>query len=252
MKIALLADIHGNAIALEAVLADITRKGGVDGFWVLGDLVALGPDPNGVLQQITLLPALRLIRGNTDRYVVSGDRPSPTLEEARDNSCLLPSLVEVANTFAWTQGMITAGGWLQWLKDLPLELTITLPDGSRFLGVHASPGQDDGSGVPPEMQEKDMQELFGSCDADLVCMGHTHLPLDRRWTGIHLVNPGAVSLSLTPDRYACYAILEATKEGYNISHHQVPFDRQQVIDQLDRLGHPGRAFLIRHLSGQIQ
>jgi predicted phosphodiesterase len=143
--------------------------------------------------------------------------------------------------------MITAGGWLQWLKDLPLELRITLPDGSRFLGVHASPGCDDGSGVSPATKESDIQELFSSCDANLVCMGHTHLPLDRRWNGIHLVNPGAISLSLTPDRNACYAVLEVTKEGYNISHHQVTFDRQHVIDQLDQLGHPGRAFLIRHL-----
>jgi len=247
MRIALLADIHGNGIALEAVLADITRKGGVDGYWILGDLVALGPDPNGVLQQLTCLPDLRLIRGNTDRYVVSGDRPSPTLEEARENTGLLPSLVEVAHTFAWTQGMITAGGWLQWLKDLPLELRITLPDGTRFLGVHASPGCDDGPGISPDMKENDIQELFRSCDADLVCMGHTHLPMERRWNGIQLVNPGAVSLSLTPDRHAWYAVLEATKDGYQVGHHQVTFDRQRVIGQLDQLGHPGRAFLIRHL-----
>ena len=252
MKIALLADIHGNAIALEAVLADITRKGGVDGYWILGDHVALGPDPNGVVQQLMHLPELRLIRGNTDRYVVSGDRPSPTLEEARENSSLLSPLVEVANTFAWTQGMVTAGGWLQWLKDLPLEFRITLPDGSRFLGVHASPGRDDGLGIPPEMKENDIQELFGACDANLVCMGHTHLPMERRWNGIHLINPGAVSLSLTPNRYACYAVLKARKDDYNISHHQVAFDRQHVIDQLNLLGHPGRAFLIRHLSGHAQ
>ena len=251
MKIALLADIHGNAIALEAVLADITRKGGVDGYWILGDLVALGPDPNGVLQQLMHLPDLRSIRGNTDRYVVMGDRPSPTLEEARENPSLLPALVEVANTFAWTLGMITAGGWLQWLKDLPLELKITLPDGTRFLGVHASPGRDDGSGVSPEMKENEIQELFGTCDADVVCMGHTHLPLDRKWNGIRLVNPGAVNLSLTPDRYACYAVLETTKDDYTISHHQVEFDRQRVIDQLNQLGHPGRAFLIRHLQGHL-
>lgn len=251
MRITLLADIHGNAIALEAVLADITRKGGVDGYWILGDLVALGPDPNGVLQQLMHLPELRVIRGNTDRYVVSGDRPSPTLEEARENSRLLPSLVEVANTFAWTQGMVTAGGWLSWLTDLPLELRITLPDGTLFLGVHASPGRDDGLGIPPEMKEKDIQELFSTCDANLVCMGHTHLPMERRWNGGHLVNPGAISLSLTPNRDACYAVLESTKDDYNISHHQVTFDRQHVIDQLNQLVHPGRAFLIKHLSGQI-
>ena len=246
----MLADIHGNAIALEAVLADIKRKGRMDGYWILGDLVALGPDPNGVLEQLMQLPELQVIRGNTDRYVVTGDRPSPTLEEAREDPSLLPPLVEVANTFAWTQGMVTASGWLQWLKDLPVELRISLPDGSRFLGVHASPGRDDGSGIAPEMKDNDIQELFGGCDANLVCMGHTHLPMERRWNGVHLVNPGAVSLSLTPNRDACYAVLETAKEGYSISHHEVSFDHQHVIDQLKQLGHPGRAFLIRHLSFQ--
>jgi len=249
MRTALLADIHGNAIALEAVLADISRNGGVDSYWILGDLVALGPDPIGVLQQLVGLPDARFVRGNTDRYVVSGDRPSPTLDEARADSGLLDSLVEVASTFAWTLGTITAGGWLQWLKELPVEFKTSLPDGTRFLGVHASPGCDDGPGVSPGMNDNVVQELVGSCDADLVCMGHTHLPMERRWHGIHLANPGAVSLSHTPSRCACYAVLETTKDGYTIRHHQVAFDRQRVIDQLNELGHPGRAFLIEQLSG---
>lgn len=50
------------------------------------------------------------IRGNTDRFVAFGDRPAPTMEEAASDRSLLPALVEVANTFAWTQGMVTAGG----------------------------------------------------------------------------------------------------------------------------------------------
>jgi hypothetical protein len=56
----------------------------------------------------------------------------------------------------------------------------------------------------------------------------------------------------TPDRYAHYAIIEVTKDGYNVSHHQVTFDRKYVIDQLNQLEHPGRAFLIRHMSVQAQ
>jgi predicted phosphodiesterase len=249
MKIAILADIHGNTIALDAVLADIDRRGGVDAWWILGDLVALGPDPVGVLQRISKLESLRLIRGNTDRYTFSGDRPAPTLQAAGENPQLIPTLVEVANTFAWTQGMVTATGYLQWLKDLPLELTATLPDGTRFLGVHASPGLDDGSGVLPEMTDEAIEELFGACDAQLVCMGHTHLPLDRRWRGIQLFNPGAVSLTLTPEGNAHYGLLEAGLDGYRLSHHQVSYDRQALIDQLNKVEHPGRAFLIRHLSG---
>lgn len=249
MKIALLADIHGNTVALDAVLADITKQGGVDAYWLLGDLVALGPDPIGVLRRLTTLPGLKMVRGNTDRYTTSADRPGPALEAAREDANLLPSLVEVANTFAWTQGMITAEGWFRWVKGLPLEFTTTLPDGTRFLGVHASPGTDDGSGIQSEMADEQIASLFGSRnDFDLVVMGHTHLPLDKKWNGIHLVNPGAVSLSRTPGGHACYAILDAPEAGYRVIHRQVSYDHQVVIDQLNELLHPARGFLIGQLS----
>jgi len=45
---------------------------------------------------------------------------------------------------------------------------------------------------------------------------------------------------------------EATRDGYSVTHHRVAFDRQLVIDQLVQIGHPGRAFLIKHLSGSNQ
>lgn len=248
MRIAILADIHGNSIALDAVLEDIDNFGSVDAYWVLGDLVALGPDPIGVMQRLQSLKSLQMIRGNTDRYVTSGDRPSPSMDEARQNPVLLPTLVEVAGTFAWTQGMVTAGGWLPTLAELPLELRVDLPDGTRLLGVHASPGKDDDMGVGPQTNDKEIETLFAGCDAGLVCLGHTHQPVDRHWRGIHIVNPGAVSLSLTADRNASYVLLEATEKGYTIQHRSVQYDRAAVIDQLHRLQHPGKGFLIRHLQ----
>src|SRR3954469_17804445 len=111
MKIALISDIHGNSIALDAVLTDIERLGGVDTYWVLGDLVALGPNPIGVLERLSALPNVRCTRGNTDRYVITGERPPPSQADAQCHPELLPILAEVASTFAWTQGMITAAGW---------------------------------------------------------------------------------------------------------------------------------------------
>ena len=83
MRLAILSDIHGNAIALKAVLADIERLGGVDALWILGDLVAIGPDPIGVLECIAALPQVYCTRGNTDRYVVTGERPSPSPAESQ-------------------------------------------------------------------------------------------------------------------------------------------------------------------------
>ena len=93
MKIALFSDIHGNSVALDAVLADIQSQGGVEGYWVLGDLVAVGHDPVGVLERLTALPNVQYVRGNTDRYVVSGDRPPLTLADAAANPSLIARLV---------------------------------------------------------------------------------------------------------------------------------------------------------------
>jgi predicted phosphodiesterase len=58
MRVALLSDIHGNSIALESVLTDIAGQGGANAYWILGDLVALGPDPIGVLEQLSALSRL--------------------------------------------------------------------------------------------------------------------------------------------------------------------------------------------------
>ena len=75
MRIALLSDIHGNPIALDAVLRDIAEQGGINRILVLGDLVALGHDPVGVLERLKQLPNVYCTRGNTDRYVTTDNFP---------------------------------------------------------------------------------------------------------------------------------------------------------------------------------
>ncbi len=131
--LALFSDIHGNPIALDAVLADVEAQGGVDAYWVLGDLAAVGYDPVAVIERLVALSNVRFERGNGDRYVVTGERPPPTPEDVQKDPRLLATLVEVAQGFAWTQGAVTATGLLDWLQDLPLEQRMTLPDGTRLL-----------------------------------------------------------------------------------------------------------------------
>ena len=133
------------------MLADIQKCGGVDQIWVLGDIVALGPAPVETLERLTARPNVVYLRGNTERYVCTGDRPPPTLDQAAADPAQLPVLVEVAGSFAWTQGAVSQGGWLDWLSALPPEQRAVLPDGTRMLGVHARPGFDDGPGFYPAL-----------------------------------------------------------------------------------------------------
>lgn len=250
MKIALLSDIHGNSVALDAVLNDIARQGGVDGYWILGDIVAIGHDPVGTLERLVRLPNARFIRGNTDRYIFAEDRPFPSMAEVEADTKLMPILVEVAGSLAWTQGALNANGWLDWLAQLPLEMEMILPDGTRFLGVHATPGCDAGDGISPWMSDGEIVLALQGCKADLICVGHTHYPVNRRVDKWHVVNLGSLSnpQMTGSDLCASYVILTADEAGYLVEHRRVAYDIDAVIEALQKQRHPGRAYIIRHLG----
>ncbi|GAB4518384.1 MAG: metallophosphoesterase family protein [Anaerolineae bacterium] len=247
MRLAMFSDIHGNSIALEAVLQDC---GEVDGFWALGDLVAIGHDPLGVLNRLDTLPNLVCTRGNTDRNVVDGSRPFPSMEQALHDNNLIPKLVEVTGNYAWTQGAITAAGWFDWLADLPLEHRVTLPDGTRVLGVHAAPGTDGGEGIKPTMSDAELAALVEGCEADLVIVGHTHWPLERRINGVHVVNMGAVSLPSQPDLRASYIILHADAHGYEVEFRRAAYDLQAVINAVHAARHPAAEYINSFMEGK--
>jgi len=172
MRIAIFSDIHGNIIALDAVLADIEGEKAVDEYWILGDMIALGLAPIAVLERLTALPNVRLIRGNTDRYVYTGDRPPPTFAEAQASRRKTEVLAEIAGTFAWTQGAISQAGWLNWLSQLPFEIRADLPDGTRVLAVHVAPGKEDGLGFRIDLSDEELWQLVEGCEADLIFGGH--------------------------------------------------------------------------------
>lgn len=245
MRLALFSDIHGNPLALNAVLADLERQGEIDAYWVLGDFVALGYDPVTPLEMITALPHASCTRGNTDRYVVTQDLPVAP-ENVLEEPALLAEVIEATRSFSWTRGYLCAAGWLDWVTGLPLELRLTLPDGSRVLGVHAAPGRDDGPGLRPEQSDDDLEQRLAGCEADLVIVGHTHVPMDRQVGRRRVINLGSVSNPVTPDLRASYALLDADAHGYRIQVRRVAYDREAVIQAIEHVRHPTAAFLTGH------
>ncbi|HET6417390.1 MAG TPA: metallophosphoesterase, partial [Polyangiales bacterium] len=114
MRVALLSDIHGNRIALDAVIED-ARCFGIDVFCAVGDLAAIGPEPVSVLEALAELENITIVRGNTDRYIVTGEGPPPTLEQAQADPRLVDLHARVRASFAWTRGFVTSAGWFEWL-----------------------------------------------------------------------------------------------------------------------------------------
>ena len=249
MRLAILSDIHGNPLALDAVLADIQSQGEVDAYWVLGDFAALGYDPVTPLEKVTALSHARFTRGNTDRYVVTGDLPVQP-EKALQDPTLLPEVIEAVRSFFWTRGYLSAAGWLDWLMNVPLELRLTLPDGTRLLGVHASPGRDDGPGLQSKHSNDQLEQRLAGCKADLVIVGHTHVPLDRRVGREHVINLGSISNPVTSGLQATYVLLDADEQGYRIQLRRVDYDREAVIKAIEHSRHPTPSFLIGFMRGE--
>jgi predicted phosphodiesterase len=252
LRIALIADIHGNSIALDAVLADIQAQGGVDGYWLLGDYCAMGPDPAGVLERISKLPNPHFVYGNTDHYLTHNLRPGPTVQDVLANTALLPRFAELRQSFAWSQGAVTGSGWLPWLTALPLEVRLSLPDGTRVLLVHASPGNADDDRMWPNRTDDELKISVAGCEADLICVGHTHWVIDRTVASVRILNPSSVSDPFMPDLKAGYMLLEADSAGHEVQVRRVEYDHEAVIEQLHQLNHPGTDFIGLFMRGQMK
>lgn len=252
MRIAILSDIHGNYLALDAVLHDSSRTGPVDAYWFVGDLVAMGPDPVAVVQRIRTLPNQQSTRGNTDRWLVDVQREFPLtpqqISQAAQNNESAP--LELAYAMIWAQGALAASDDLDWIATLPLEYRTVLPDGTRVLCVHAAPGTDDGDGIRPTMSDAEVATAIAGVDADLLIVGHTHWALDRTIEGVRVVNLGSVSLQVRPDLRASYAILEANEAGYQLVLRKVEYDQQAVVERLAAQKHPAYTTIAAFLQGK--
>jgi predicted phosphodiesterase len=249
LRIAIFSDVHANPFALDAVIDDVAAVGGVDEYWVVGDLVALGPRPVDVLERLDEIAAVAT-RGNTDRYLVTGMRPPPYLDDARKDPDLVARFAEIAANFAWTQGCLDAAGAMSRLEALPLEHRTTLPDGTRVLAVHAAPGTDDGAGVHSGLSDEDLAQLLEPSRSDLVFVGHTHEHLDRTARNGRVVNLGSVSLPKPGDLRASWSLLEADAGGHAVRHRRVAYDLQAVIDSIEKTRHPAREWLSSFFRGE--
>src|SRR5580700_3177256 len=125
MRLGVIADVHGNDVALRAVLDDAARHH-VDRWWVLGDLVLFGPRPAEVLDLLRGLPGISMLRGNTDRYVLTGEQPAPhaTVADAAASIDVVQRYAAMAAGIGWTRGVLDQAGLITELTTLPTQLRL--------------------------------------------------------------------------------------------------------------------------------
>ncbi|HET6873172.1 MAG TPA: metallophosphoesterase family protein [Acidimicrobiales bacterium] len=250
MRLGVVSDIHGNVVALEAVLGE-AEAAKVDVWWALGDLVLFGPRPVEVLEILAGLPGIAYVSGNTDRYTLTGAQPHPhrTPADAVGVLDLVERYSAMAGAIGWTRGALVQAGRLAELTTLDSEQRMELPEGSRLLGVHASPGRDDGPGISSEAAEEALAELLAGCEAEVVVGGHTHDPTVRRVGGVLALNAGSVGVPLNPG-YASWMIIEADVDGVRAECLESSYDAEGVVKDLYDRGYPNAAWMETNLTGR--
>ena len=220
-RIAVLADIHANLPALEAVVDDIARTG-VDEVLVGGDLVGRGPQGRKEGAAAEQLKATS-IRGNHEDYLLQFRR--------RD----VPDDWLVADIWAASRWMAEQiGEWhADFIDQLPLSRSAESTDGLRL--VHGSPTSYQ-EGIGDWTSDETIEEHIDSIEESLLVCAHTHRPLDRQVLNGRVVNVGSVGLPFNGDPRAQYAIFEPQGEAWSVDFRQVDYDRTDLLQTYQESG----------------
>lgn len=224
MKIAFISDVHGNAIALDAVLDDI-RKKNVDKIVVLGDLAYRGPEPK---RSISLIKALNatVIKGNADDWIVRGVRKGEVPDAALDT---------MNQERDWTYAQLSQDD-IDYLDNLPTE-TLFEENDIVFHGFHATPTSLFDAVLPDTSDEEIESELMKKV-ADVYLYGHIHKSYIRTINGKTVINLGSIGLPFDGVTKASYAIVDVLDEGVSASIEKVAYDFEKTIDKYKEVNYP--------------
>lgn len=230
-RIAFISDIHGNAVALEAVLEDI-KKQRIDQVYVLGDIAYRGPEPKKSIQLIQNLQTT-VIKGNADEWTVRGVQAG----EVRDD------LLEMMNRERdWIVSRLDESD-LAYLRDLPSELHLDVTDSIRLHAFHATP-ESLFDVILPDATPEQLQSRLMRQQATIYVYAHIHLPYIRYISGKCLLNIGSVGLPFDGQPLASYAIIEAENDRYRATIERVPYDLDKVTLQYTAGEYPNAAVMI--------
>jgi predicted phosphodiesterase len=214
VPLALVSDIHGNDVALAAVVAELERLE-ITRVICLGDAVQGGPQPAEVLDRLAALK-WPVVLGNSDDFLLRIPEDSPEPVTARQ--------LEVR---AWSLSRLESKH-LEQIASWPLTLDVEVEGGLELRAFHGSPTSYDDV-VLPETTDGEAERLLGGSGVDVLAGGHTHLQWARWIDGALYVNPGSVGVPY--DRHqpaddvlftpvAEYAVLT----GGGVEFRRVPFD----------------------------
>lgn len=234
-RIAALSDIHGNATALEAVLADIAKTK-PDAVLVAGDLVLNGPEPGLVVDVLRSLAddGTLVVAGNTDIAAADFDYAAafPWMTDGVPDA-----IVDAAE---WAHDELGAER-IDWLRRLPSERRWRAADDTLVLVCHGSPGSQT-AGFDQGLDPSVTTERLARTDARVVVCGHTHLPEVRDLGWKVIVNDGSAGYVFDGDPTASWALIDIEDGEVRAEIRRTAFDVLSVANAISARGLAGDVY----------
>jgi predicted phosphodiesterase len=216
MRTAVLYDVHGNAAALQAVLA-AAEADGAQSYAIGGDLALFGPEPAACVDRLRALPSAVFVQGNTDRYLAERRADAPV---------------------QWTLARL-GDARTSWLAGLPTRQELAA---HGALAVHATPRGDE-EVLNRETPEAEAAAMVAGVRARTLLVGHVHVQYRRPLRELIVVNPGSVGLPFDGDRDAAWAMLV---DG-EIELRRTPYDVDAQVAAVEASDNPARELVARRL-----
>lgn len=231
----MLSDVHGNALALEAVRKAL-KKEKPDVVLIAGDFVMNGPEPVGTIDAIREMEGTGaiVVQGNTDVAVADADYAAafPWMFESG-----VPDALRAAAE--WAHDALE-DEHLAWLRRLPAERRIRIGDDLVLL-THASPGSQT-QGFDRDLDPATVVERMSRTDARVICCGHTHIPDVREFGWKVIVNDGSAGYAFDGDPTASWALVTIDGEEVTAEIRRTEYDVLATANAISARGLPGDVY----------
>jgi predicted phosphodiesterase len=233
MRVAVLADIHGNLPACEAVLEDIDRQS-PDFIVAAGDLALRGPHPRETVE-LLFDRCDSLLMGNTDCYLAGNYLGGAYRERDHWKTDLLQ----------WTRDKL-GPQWVAKLGELPFSVRCTPRRGQDLYVCHANPRNLEES-LDPTLDEASLRKYFAHVDAAAVAFGHLHFPYRRRLGRMVIADVASAGIPRDGDLRPAYGLFTYTPKGWRVQIRRVRYQVRKATQALAAFKVPGAPLLIHKL-----
>lgn len=237
MRILIFSDMHGNAVGLDAMLADVQGEA-FDQMVCLGDAIQGGPQPAAVVARLRNL-GCPVVMGNADAWLLSG-------EESGGEHIAEERKRKMAAVRLWSLAHLSAAD-CAFIRAFQPTVEIALDHGRKLLCYHGSPHSFDDV-ILPTTPDEEVRRFLAPAAMTIYTGGHTHIQFMRHVGRTFHFNPGSVGLAYRHDQekdtnfradsWVEYAVLTVVGERVALEFRRVPYDAAQLIAVYRASGRP--------------